>query len=478
MKQVTILRPALAAAAALLFSIGCGDDGPGGPGAGDMEEARAVLAADLAGAIESRGAGAYAALLHPSYRFTFAEGDAPSDLSGSFWGKRTESAAIEALLEEPGVESIAVEIRIATERMDTIAGGDGAWEYRAEATLEATIAGAPLGEGGAGSATVASAESFVLREDPAGGAWKLYDEVDRGAPAKRASSAVESLRWGEAKALFHEPLGAPASRTITGAVRLGGEAGSPLAGATVTAGASETTTDANGLFEIAGVPPSVTSCAITHPGALFKVFEVGGGDDVFRVDVAAIAHAIQGTPAEAIELEFPLAYIAMDSVLYASLLDSRYTFVPLPLEVDPDDPDTVWDRAEELRIAGKMFKGRAGHRGVVVDGIDLSLHLKTNPVIDATAYPGRPAGETWYKATAFVDLTVITSDPNASDGSGIVNYIVNSDQYFVMRPDPAHAGRYLVYEQTDGYSINKAGETVSATNTDETSWGRVKSIFR
>ncbi|RPJ43792.1 MAG: hypothetical protein EHM19_07990, partial [Candidatus Latescibacterota bacterium] len=198
----------------------------------------------------------------------------------------------------------------------------------------------------------------------------------------------------------------------------------------------------------------------------------------FRVDVAAIAHAIQGTPAEAIELEFPLAYNSMDSVHYASLLDSRYTFVPLPDEVDPDDPDPIWDRAEELRIAGKMFKGRAGHGGVVVDGIDLSLQLKTNPVIDATAYPGRPAGEIWYKATAFVDLTVITSDPSAPDGSGITNYIVNSDQYFVMRPDPAHAGRYLVYKQTDGEPINKAGGTAAATNTDSSSWGRVKSIFR
>ncbi|RPJ42189.1 MAG: nuclear transport factor 2 family protein, partial [Candidatus Latescibacterota bacterium] len=191
MKQVTILRPALAgrssvrgifrraalvpAVGVFLLVLACGDDGPGGPNVGDLEEARAVLAVDLAGVIASRDADAYSALLHPHYRFTFAEGDAPDDLPGAFWGKRTESAAIEALLEEPGVESIAVEIRIATERMDTIAGGDDAWEYRAEATLEAAIAGAPLGEGGAGSSTVESAESFVLREDTADGDWKIYD---------------------------------------------------------------------------------------------------------------------------------------------------------------------------------------------------------------------------------------------------------------------------------------------------------------
>jgi hypothetical protein len=54
---------------------------------------------------------------------------------------------------------------------------------------------------------------------------------------------------------------------------------------------------------------------------------------------------------------------------------------------------------------------------------------------------------------------------------------VNSDQIFVMRPDPAHAGRFLVFKQTDQEPINKSGE-VEGTNTEETSWGAVKSLFR
>jgi len=151
----------------------------------------------------------------------------------------------------------------------------------------------------------------------------------------------------------------------------------------------------------------------------------------------------------------PDAYSTMDSTAYADALDEAYIFELLEDEVDPGIPSSGWwERSEELAIAGSMFTGRYNPEGIKVDGIDLKLQLKTNPTVDNTVYPDRPDGEIWYKATAYVDLTVITTNPTASDGSGIVNYIVNSDQIFVCRPDPDADSLWVIRKQTDQKPIN------------------------
>jgi hypothetical protein len=162
-------------------------------------------------------------------------------------------------------------------------------------------------------------------------------------------------------------------------------------------------------------------------------------------------------------------------VHYASLLDSRYTFEFLPQDVDPGKPEPVLDLSEELGIAGRMFKGREGEDGVKVRSIGLELTVKTLAV-DNTPYPEKPAGETWYRSIAGVSLRVVADYPSSTDGSDITNFAVNSDQIFVLRPDPAHAGRFLVVRQTDQAPIHKKAEGGAAT--EGTSWGSVKSLWR
>ncbi|RPJ42929.1 MAG: hypothetical protein EHM19_09670, partial [Candidatus Latescibacterota bacterium] len=186
-----------------------------------------------------------------------------------------------------------------------------------------------------------------------------------------------------------------------------------------------------------------------------------------------------GDPEEETVQEFlnrlMLAYSTMDSVAYETLLDSMYRFEPLSNETISDDPEPWIDREEELALVGRMFHGRYNAAGVKVDGIELDLHPKGDPVVDDSLYEGRPAGETWHRMNVFVDLTVVTQNPNATNGSGIVNYIVTSDQIFVVRRDPGGSGRCLSVRQIDQESIGKTAGGPGGV--EETSGGAIKLFF-
>jgi hypothetical protein len=203
---------------------------------------------------------------------------------------------------------------------------------------------------------------------------------------------------------------------------------------------------------------------------LLGSFLLGCGDDD-NDDVVNPGPSTHESPEAMITHHFVNAYVEMDSASYASLLDSSYTFELLDYEPDPDFPEGWWDRAEELAIAGNMFKGRSNPAEQTVTGVLLTLTI-TSSVVDNTQYPGKPEGEVWKRITTNVDLRVNVHDP---DPYGIIAYIVHSEQIFIVRPDPAHASRYLVYRQIDQPSINKA---TPEARTEETSWGAVKSLWR
>ncbi|MFH1681682.1 MAG: carboxypeptidase-like regulatory domain-containing protein [Candidatus Eisenbacteria bacterium] len=465
--------PAAALLVASMILLAACDTGTiGGPGGDEASEARALLTDSLPRVFADRDAAGYESLLHPDYRFTFVEGDAPAELPGSFWGKRTESAVVESLFACPSVTYLDFDVAVFDDTFTLLPGKTNEWDYRAIALLGAAIVRQEAG--GASDTLIAPViETYHLRTDPADGSWKVYDEIEQGPVEKGAAAAASTARWGAAKALFYEPLPPPANRTLKGIVRLDEAGATPVEGAAVEAGAETAATDAYGAFEIPGVPSSVRSFRVSHPNALPSTVTVGGGDDVFRVDVALIPLMVHEIPEDLIELDLPRAYSTMDSARYAALHDSRYRFTLLPEEVDPDDPLPYWDLGEELTIAGRMFSGWENADGRSVDRIALDLLAKT-VVVDTTSYPEKPPGETWHKVTAVVDLKVVTEDP--SDPEGIINFIVLSDQIFVVRPDPAIEGRYLIVRQNDRPSVNKgAGEGTHGT---ESSWGMVKSLFR
>ncbi|MFH1679906.1 MAG: hypothetical protein ABIH26_04600 [Candidatus Eisenbacteria bacterium] len=203
------------------------------------------------------------------------------------------------------------------------------------------------------------------------------------------------------------------------------------------------------------------------------VFVIGCGEDN-PADTGGNGNPPGPETAEMSIRSFAREYAERDSAAYASYLDADYTFELLPEEVDPNDSLGYWSRSEELAIAGTMFHGRSNDRGWKVNRIDLDLVGKSMSV-DNTGYPGKPAGEVWYKVTAAVDLKVVVDAP--SDPEGIINFIVLSEQIFIMRPDPSGAERFLVYKQKDQPSINK-GPAGLFPATEKANWGAIKSIFR
>jgi hypothetical protein len=452
---------------AVLLLTGCGDDNGGGPGSEEEAAVVRVLTDSIPAAVEARDASAYGSFLHPDYRFSFAEGDAPVDLPGASWGKTTDLAAVAGMFADTAVVLVRLDIAVLEGAFEAIPGMANERGYRASAVTGVAVVRAP-GFQPLDTLLVSSIETFHLRVDPESGEWKVYDEVEHEAVGKSSPLSVGSATWGEVKALHHRPLDPPASRTVKGTIFLG-EGGSPLAGAIVHAGSLADTTDSNGLFEMDGVPGNVAEISVEHPDALTGVIPVGGGDEVFRIDAALVPLTLHTGPGQMIETDFAQAYAAMDSARYASLLDSRYTFELLEEEPDPDFPEGWWDRAEELAIAGTMFKGRANPDGQTVRDIILDFQIKSS-VVDNTSYPDKPEGEVWHRVAAVVDLRVIANDP--CDPHGVMNYLVNSDQIFVVRPDPGHASRYLVYRQIDQPSINKAA------GTQDESWTSVKLLWR
>ena len=168
-------------------------------------------------------------------------------------------------------------------------------------------------------------------------------------------------------------------------------------------------------------------------------------------------------------MAFEEAYASRDSSAYAALLDSAYTFLNLEEEIEGVwYPGELWDLDEELTIGGRMFSGWENGSGVNVQSISLDMIISSN-VVDNTAYPGKPEGETWRKIIASVDMIIVVNDPSV--GGGIMNYIILSNQIFIVRPDPLNDGLWVVYKQEDQLFANKGG-------TEETNWGEVKGLFR
>jgi len=180
------------------------------------------------------------------------------------------------------------------------------------------------------------------------------------------------------------------------------------------------------------------------------------------------------SPAAIVTDDFVRAYSQMDSVGYTALFDPAFQFELLDSEVDPDSPNPWWDLDTELAIAGTMFNARYNDAGQRVERILLELTERTTTT-DTTPYPGKPEGETWHRVTTFVDLLVVVEDPD--DEEGVINFVVLSDQIFVIRPDPSREVCWLVYWQEDQEPINKNG-AVPDRRTESSSWGAVKDMFR
>ncbi|MFH1681683.1 MAG: hypothetical protein ABIH26_13710 [Candidatus Eisenbacteria bacterium] len=461
-------RLAVLAVSALLVS-SCGDTiGTDTLGPPDATEAERFLSGTFPALFEDQDAEGYASSLHPDFRFLFLENEAPAEYPGGFWGKRTEAAVIGSLFADTSVVSTAMEISVLEEALSLVPGTRNEWAYRATTLTEIGYGFREPGSDFVESAYIFTKIEHELRRDLSNDrGWLLYEQIERPAQFGGGKGLAQGLSWGEAKGLFYRPIELPASRIVKGTVSLD-TAGVPAAGAAVSVGDRTATADSYGRFIMEAVDPSIREAAFTKPGALGAIVPIGGGDDVYRIEVVLRSYTFQTTP-DAFLPDFADAYAAMDSALYASFLDARYRFELLPQDVDPDSTP-FWGTATELKIAGRMFGGRWSDNGARVNRIALDFG-PAEVLIDTTSYPGKPAGETWHRVTALVDLKVAAEDPE--DPEGIINFIVISYQVFVVRPDPFHPERYLVTHQIDQEPLN-----VKPRGTEESSWSALKSIWR
>ncbi len=178
------------------------------------------------------------------------------------------------------------------------------------------------------------------------------------------------------------------------------------------------------------------------------------------------------TPEVLLEERLAQAYIHHDSTAYEALFDSLYQF---ELLMDTTDvTHDFWDLADELRIAGRMFSGWTNPDGIKVVVIDLRIIFQGKSAVDPPL-PDQPEGEIWYKAITVIELTILTQDPSASDGSGMVRRGTLSYQDFVVRPDPDDSDSWVIRLQTDKDPITKTG---SGAATEDTAWGAIKELFR
>ncbi len=195
----------------------------------------------------------------------------------------------------------------------------------------------------------------------------------------------------------------------------------------------------------------------------------GNGDgDTTTVEIG------RGTIDSLLSLFFPEAYSNHDSIKYEETLDERYSFQKLPH--DPDDPieELFWDKAEELRIAGRMFRGTANGAGQSVESITLNINVgATTPSFDTD----QPDDEEWFDIVAIIDMTVVLNDPNQSDGTGILNLLIDSEQKFIVTAEDDGAGDWVIVKQEDQQRINK-GPKPGAPNTAGSAWSGLKSLFR
>ncbi len=193
----------------------------------------------------------------------------------------------------------------------------------------------------------------------------------------------------------------------------------------------------------------------------------GAIKDLFRVAASG-----RNTIDELIEEHFPEVYERRLYADYANMLDPRYTFQKLP--DDPDQPvsELFWDKSEELQITERMFDGVPNLSGQRVKSISLNIQNgDISPSLDTDQGPG----EEWFDVRSIIDLTVVLHEPSQSDGTGILNLLIDSEQKFIVTADPDSPNDWVIVKQEDQQSIGKAGGSGA---TEEASWSDVKGLFR
>lgn len=137
------------------------------------------------------------------------------------------------------------------------------------------------------------------------------------------------------------------------------------------------------------------------------------------------------------------AYAAGDPEGYTACLDDSFHFEMKP--ANPNDPAPGWGRAEEVRIADRVFGGWTNANDQAVTTVSLFASvLRVDPVYGG--YPDRNHREAWYEVTTGATVSFLVDE---GDGLSPVGYGNTADHRFIVRPDGRVPVRYKVYRHLD-----------------------------
>ena len=171
------------------------------------------------------------------------------------------------------------------------------------------------------------------------------------------------------------------------------------------------------------------------------------------------------------------AYNERNDIQYAKILDQNFTF--FFSQSDIDDPDinvpTEWHKAREITSANNMFNGFAPPNQPELQITDIKLYLTyTTGENEWARDPGTPTnhpGEDWFSKTVTYNMTIDLAGPDTFqsthiNASFLIRFAeVNGDsiwQIVVWRDDVLSA-----LSQT----------SQAPTGTNETTWGRIKTLY-
>lgn len=170
---------------------------------------------------------------------------------------------------------------------------------------------------------------------------------------------------------------------------------------------------------------------------------------------------------------FERAYSQRDSILYAEMLDSAFTFEFLPVDAESafascGGCSTSWGRLPDLQSAGAMFRTER------ITGITLDVSVDSN-----AAYVGDDCVD-----CRQVETTVALRIAMVWDGTDSLVYTIDSPQTFVTKRDSRDSSKWVLFRQIDGDRVSPKRGGLALTDSRDapavvpTTWGRIKGVYR
>ena len=190
--------------------------------------------------------------------------------------------------------------------------------------------------------------------------------------------------------------------------------------------------------------------------------EEGGGDDVVKSDYMPLTTKV------AVLNNLEVAYNQRKIQEYEKILDNGFTFFLSEGDVNGGLP-VQWDRSTEIEANTNLFSETSDPQGRWPLCTSIQMDVKFDDPLIWTEIPG--PGETWYTTTVFYEFQIeVEPDTNFLPVPGA------KAQFIVRNAGTDDAPQWQLLEWRDLGAGNLLA--LRATSTEESTWGKVKSLYR